>query len=56
MQAILNNIVQLVIPNEHIRNMILKREPIDMRQNQCFDGLLSLFDAKCINPQKDVSI
>ncbi|XP_060847362.1 hemoglobinase-like [Rhopalosiphum padi] len=56
MQAILNNIVQLVIPNEHIRNMILKREPIDMRQNQCFDGLLSLFDAKCINPQKDDNV
>ncbi|XP_026815652.1 hemoglobinase-like isoform X2 [Rhopalosiphum maidis] len=56
MQAILNNIVELVIPNEHIRNTILKREPIDMHQNQCFDDLLSLFDAKCTDSQKDDNV
>jgi len=56
MQTILNNLVELVIPNEHIRNTILKQEPIDINRNQCFDELLSLFDAKCTNLQKDVSI
>jgi len=56
MQTILNNIVELVIPNEHIRNTILKQEPIDIYQNQCFEELLLLFDAKCTNLQKDVSI
>lgn len=56
MQTILNNLVELVIPNEHIRNTILKQEPIEIYRNRCFDDLLSLFDAKCTNLQMDVSI
>jgi len=56
MQTILNNFVELVIPNEHIRNTILKQKPIDIHRNQCFEELLLLFDAKCTHLQKDVSI
>lgn len=56
MQTILNNLVQLVIPNEYIRNTILKQEPIDIHRNQCLEESLLLFDAKCTNLQKDVSI
>ncbi|CAH1732170.1 hemoglobinase-like [Aphis gossypii] len=53
MQTILNNLVQLVIPNEYIRNTILKQEPIDIHRNQCLEESLLLFDAKCTNLQKD---
>lgn len=57
MQTKLKKIIQLVIPNEHIKSIIVRPEPTntELTQNTCFENLLSLFNEKC-TVQDTVSI
>lgn len=54
----INNIIELVIPNNDIRNAIIRPENIityEGSPNICFDNLLALFNKKCTN-RDNVSI